>query len=236
MIDVRPLTKHSEYFDAVQLQRLIWNWQDVDLIPVRFFVVAREIGGQLFGAFDGNAMVAFLMAVPGVTPKNNVYLHSHMLGVMPEYRNAGVGGMLKIAQKNDALARGIDVIEWTFDPLELKNAYFNLEKLGAIVRAYSPNHYGSTSSVLQAGLPTDRCVAEWHVRAPRLLGEIVTRIGVPAEIAEIKRTDAARAKEIQTHIRERFQECFAAGLAVVGFDRSEAYGTYLLARDTSAEP
>lgn len=235
MIDIRPLIKHSEYYEAVHLQRLIWSWQEVDLIPVRFFVVAREIGGQIFGAYDGDSMSGFLLAVPGVTPKNKVYLHSHMLGVLPEYRNTGTGHMLKIAQKNDALARGIDLVEWTFDPLELKNAYFNLEKLGAIVRAYSPNHYGTTSSTLQAGLPTDRCVAEWYVRAPRFAGEIVTRIAVTNEIAEIKRTDASRAKEIQRHVRERFQECFANGLAVVGFERTESYGNYLLARVSPPE-
>ncbi|MEQ1947834.1 MAG: GNAT family N-acetyltransferase [Bryobacteraceae bacterium] len=230
MIEIRPLIKHSEYFDAVQLQRLIWNWQDVDLIPVRFFVVAREIGGQLLGAFDGGAMVGFLMAVPGITAGGKIYLHSHMLGVMPEYRNAGAGRMLKIAQKNDALSRGIDLIEWTFDPLELKNAYFNLQRLGAVVRTYKPNHYGMTTSVLQAGLPTDRCVVEWHLRAPRFEGDIVTRIPVPLEIGEIKRTEPARAKEIQTRVRERFEECFSSGLAAVGFEKTDGFGNYLMAR------
>ncbi|MEQ1883849.1 MAG: GNAT family N-acetyltransferase [Bryobacteraceae bacterium] len=235
MIEIRPLTKHSEFFDAVQMQRLIWNWQDLDLIPVRFFVVAREIGGQLLGAFDGGSMVGFLMAVPGVTRHGETYLHSHMLGVMPEYRNAGAGRMLKIAQKNDALSRGIDLVEWTFDPLELKNAYFNLQRLGAVVRAYKPNHYGMTSSVLQAGLPTDRCVAEWHLRVPRFEGDIVTRIPVPIEINEIKRTDPARAKEIQTRVRERFEECFASGLIAVGFEKTEGHGNYLLANCKASE-
>ena len=235
MIEIRALTKHSEYFDAVQLQRLIWNWQDVDLIPVRFFVVASEIGGQILGAFDGDFMAGFLLAVPGLTPQAKVFLHSHMLGVLPEYRNSGAGRMLKLAQKDDALARGIDLVEWTFDPLELKNAYFNIEKLGVLVRAYRPNHYGVTSSALQAGLPTDRCVAEWHLREPRRRGEVLTRIAVPSEIAEIKRTAPARAKEIQTRVRERFQECFAAGLAVTGFERAADYGTYLFAQVEAPE-
>jgi len=234
-MEVRPLSKHSEYFDAVHLQRLIWHWQDLDLIPVRFFVVAREIGGQVLGAFDGDSMAGFLLAVPGVNPRARIFLHSHMLGVLPEYRNTGAGTMLKMAQKDDALARGIDLVEWTFDPLELKNAYFNIEKLGAVVRAYLPNHYGITTSALQAGLPTDRCVAEWHLREPRSGGEVVTRIAVPSEIPEIKRTNPGRAKEIQTHVRERFQESFESGLAVTGFQRSDDYGTYLLSRHDAPE-
>ncbi len=142
---------------------MIWGWQDMDILPVRFFVVARDIGGQLLGAFDDNFMCGFCVAIPGVHPGAPPYLHSHMLGVLPEYRNAGAGRMLKLAQREDALARGFELVEWTFDPLELKNAYFNIEKLGAVIRQYLPNHYGITTSSLGGGLPTDRCLAEWHL-------------------------------------------------------------------------
>ncbi len=90
-----------------------------------------------------------------------------MLGVVDDYRNAGVGRRLKLAQREEALARGIDLVEWTFDPLEIKNAFFNIERLGAIVRRYVQNQYGITASPLHGGLPTDRCVAEWWLRSPR---------------------------------------------------------------------
>src|SRR6202012_2433270 len=96
------------------------------------------------------------------------YLHSHMLAVLPEYRNAGLGRRLKLAQRDDALSRGFDLMEWTFDPLEIKNAYFNLERLGAIARRYNVNQYGITSSPLQGGLPTDRLVAEWWLKSKRV--------------------------------------------------------------------
>ena len=130
MITVRSLTGHHEYADAVILQRIIWGWTDLDILPVRFFVVAASIGGQVFGAFDDGFMCGFCLAIPGVRADGSVYLHSHMLGVLPEYRNTGLGLQLKLAQKEDALKRGIGHVEWTFDPLDLKNAYFNNTIIG----------------------------------------------------------------------------------------------------------
>ncbi len=113
-------------------------------------------------------MIGFCMAIPGLKAGGKTYLHSHMLGVLPDYRNSGVGRTLKLMQRDDALGRGIDLIEWTFDPLEIKNAFFNMERLGAIVRRYVPNQYGTTSSPLHGGLPTDRCIAEWWIASPRV--------------------------------------------------------------------
>ena len=161
MITIRALTTHPEFNAAVRLQQEIWGFDEIELLPVRLFVVATKIGGQAFGAYDGERMVGFCLAIPGLKPGGKYYLHSHMLGVRREYRNAGVGRMLKLRQREDALSRGIDLIEWTFDPLEIKNAYFNMERLGAIVRRYVLNQYGTTSSHLHGGLPTDRCTAEW---------------------------------------------------------------------------
>jgi predicted GNAT superfamily acetyltransferase len=198
--------------EAVALQKTIWGFEDADLLPFRMFVVATKIGGQLLGAFDGGRMIAFCVAIPGLKPDGKVYLHSHMLGVLPEYRNAGVGRQLKLRQRDDALARGIDLIEWTFDPLDLKNAWFNIERLGAVVRRYLRNQYGVSSSALHGGLPTDRLVAEWWIRKPRERVEVVERIQVPADIAD------ARAK--QAEIADRFEQCFARGLTVVGVENA----------------
>ena len=117
------------------------------------FVVASKVGGQVFGAFEGGQMIGFLVAIPGILPDGRPYLHSHMLGVQPEYRDRGVGRRLKLAQREDALERGIELVEWTFDPLELKNAYFNIERLGAIVRRYVDNQYGVTAARCTAGCP-----------------------------------------------------------------------------------
>ena len=228
MTVIRPLAGRHEFADAVQLQRMIWGWEDLDILPVRFFVVASSIGGQVLGAFDADFLCGFCLAIPGVKPDGSLHLHSHMLGVLPEYRDTGVGLKLKLAQKEDALARGIRRVEWTFDPLDLKNAYFNIEKLGAVVRVYSPNHYGMTTSRLQAGLPTDRCIADWDLtRKKEPGGEVLARIPVPAEIARLRQTDPEEARGIQQHVGRLFQQYLATGLAATGFERSPEFGTYL---------
>jgi predicted GNAT superfamily acetyltransferase len=240
MIEVRRLTTHADFVEAVRLQQVIWGFADIELLPVRLFVVASKIGGHSFGAFDGKRMAGFCLAIPGIKPGGHSYLHSHMLGVLPEYRDAGLGRKLKLAQRDEALSLGIDLIEWTFDPLEIKNAYFNMERLGAIVRRYVPNQYGTTSSHLHGGLPTDRCVAEWWVGTPRVeaiisgkpfdRGGIGERIEVPAAIAEWRTSDPKKARGIQIHISEQFTSCFGRGLAVVGFEKSAEAGTYLLGK------
>ncbi|HWZ30869.1 MAG TPA: GNAT family N-acetyltransferase [Bryobacteraceae bacterium] len=237
MIEIRALHNHDEFVEAVRLQQLIWGFEEVELLPVRLFVTATKVGGQAFGAFDGGNMVGFCLAIPGIKAKDKPYLHSHMLGVLKDYRDAGVGRMLKLEQRREALSRGIELMEWTFDPLEIKNAYFNMERLGAIVRRFVLNQYGTTSSKLHAGLPTDRCIAEWWLASPRVKSilageklpqsEIVARISVPSDIYTIKETDPTRAREIQKRVSDQFLQHFSKGLAVTGFERTQESGTYL---------
>jgi len=128
-ISIHDLKTEDEYRELVHVQEVIWGFSHIDLLHVRFFVVAAKIGGQVFGAYDEGRMVAFCLAIPGLKPGNKPYLHSHMLGVLPEYRDSGLGRRLKLHQREDALARGLTLIEWTFDPLETKNAYFNIERI-----------------------------------------------------------------------------------------------------------
>ena len=243
-IQVRELSGIAEFREAVQVQKTIWGFDEIDLLPVRLFVVGSKIGGQVFGAFDlerpaaKGQMVAFLLAIPGVKPGGKAYLHSHMLGVLEAYRNLGLGRMLKLAQRDQALERGFDLLEWTFDPLELKNAFFNIERLGAVVRRFVFNQYGTTSSLLHGGLPTDRCIAEWYIDSPRARAltagqpfehaKITARIEIPADIGEIRQRDPQRAREIQAAAGEQFARHFRDGLAVIGFQRSPEAGTYLL--------
>ncbi len=240
MIGIRPLSHHSDFHEAVKLQQEIWGFTDVELLPVRLFVVATKVGGQAFGAFDGERMIGFCLAIPGLKPGGGYYLHSHMLGVLPEYRDARVGRRLKIEQRKDALARGIELIEWTFDPLEIKNAFFNMARLGAIVRRFLPNQYGTTTSHLHGGLPTDRLVAEWWIASPRAQAAvddsefprsaIEARIAVPADIAAIRSDNPARARAIQGDIGNQFVEYFGKGLAVIGFERNANAGVYLIGK------
>ena len=237
MIEFRQLHKLDEFADVLRLQQVIWGFADTELLPIRFLVVVSKVGGHVFGAYDGAEMVGFCFAIPGVKPGRMPYLHSHMLGVLPAYHNAGIGRRLKLQQREEALSRGIQLIEWTFDPLELKNAFLNIEKLGAIVRRYYLNQYGTTSSPLHGGLPTDRCICEWWLDSPRvrsiLAGETVARspqerISYPADIARIRSEDNGRARQIQQANADRFLRAFEDGLAVTGFARDENEGTYLL--------
>ncbi len=248
-IEIKRLTHPDQFKDAVELQTTIWGFDDVDLLPVRFFIVVTRIGGQAFGAYDGDRMIAFCIAIPGLKRPTleadaQTYLHSHMLGVLPEYRNSGLGRILKLKQREEALAQGVHLIEWTFDPLELKNAHFNIESLGCIVRRYVRNQYGISSSRLQAGLPTDRCTAEWWIatdwvasaieRRERHRPPILARISIPQDIARLKKEDPQAARMIQAEASAQFLVNFENGLAVVGFEKSETAGTYLFGKWTHA--
>jgi predicted GNAT superfamily acetyltransferase len=227
---------------CVALQKEVWNFTDAELIPLRMFVVADKVGGQVMGAFEGNVMVGFALSVPG-TRTGHVYLHSHMLAVRKDHRNSGLGRRLKLLQREDALARGIELIEWTFDPLEIKNAYLNLEKLGAIARRYTINQYGITSSPLQGGLPSDRLIAEWWLKSKRVetllaTGKNPTFVGesgieVPAQIYDWKAAPETRGKaqQVQERNREQFLRAFSKDLAVLGYERdAQGNGKFLLGR------
>jgi predicted GNAT superfamily acetyltransferase len=242
-----PLHTLDQFQGCVDLQLAVWGYSDGDLIPRRMFLLADRIGGQVLGAFDGEKIVGFAMALPGFRA-GQPYLHSHMLAVLPEYRDLGLGRRLKLAQRDDAIARGFELMEWTFDPLEIKNAHLNIARLGAICRRYYPDFYGPSSSPLQGGLPTDRLYAEWWLRSPRvlrILGEsaeqgsappddssrVMADIVVPHQLNAWKQSPGTRdrALEVQRSNREALQAAFNRGLAVVGYRReSNGDGHFLL--------
>ena len=251
---IRKCHSLDEMSACVALQKEVWNFSDAELIPLRMFVVAGKIGGQVIGGFDDGKMVAFAFSLPGVRGGRS-YLHSQMLAVRREYRNAGLGRQIKLLQRQDALAQGFELIEWTFDPLEIKNSYLNIERLGAIARRYNVNQYGITSSPLQGGLPSDRLVAEWWLKSKRVENllqslsdhpakstwgqpsphafETLKTIPVPAEIYDWKASPAtrARAAEVQESNRRDFLQAFSDGLAVLGYERDQqGNGKFLLGR------
>lgn len=227
---------------AFALHKEVWRFSDAELVPVRLFVVANKIGGQVVGAFDEGELVGFALAIPGMR-NGHSYLHSQMLAVRQRYRNGGLGRRLKLFQREDALARGFELMEWTFDPLEIKNAYLNIEKLGAIARRYNVNQYGFTTSPLQGGLPSDRLVAEWWMKSGRVekvlsgvrvpVSSSPVRISVPAEIYEWKASGATRTRalEVQESIRNQFTKTFSQGLSVLGYERdTKGNGTFLMGK------
>jgi len=239
-VTIRKCEALEEMQACFALQKEVWAFSDADLVPVRLFVVANKVGGHVIGAFDGKDLVGFALAIPGIRHGHS-YLHSQMLAVRQQYRNGGLGRRLKLYQRDDALARGFELMEWTFDPLEIKNAYLNIEKLGAIARRYNVNQYGITTSPLQGGLPTDRLVAEWWMKSRRLTALLNggrrpdfnprASIAVPAEIYDWKSSAATRprALEVQTKNREQFNIAFAEGLVVLGYERNgDGNGRFLL--------
>src|ERR1035437_116761 len=235
MIEIRSCEGFDELEACVQLQIETWGYDESDVIPRKTFLIAQSIGGQVMGAFDSEiadqpgsglakSLVGFVFSLPGLkTGKGapRAYLHSHMLAVREAYRNRGLGTLLKLEQRREALSRGIRYMEWTFDPLEIKNAFLNIHRLGAIVRSYRVDFYGVSSSRLQAGLPTDRLVAEWRLDSLRteavLEGRpipaqlIEERIQVPAQIYEWKTSKAGReqALDLQLENRRKFQQAFS---------------------------
>src|ERR1700761_2776017 len=197
MIVIRECRGFEELQACVDLQIEVWGYSDGDVIPKRVFLVAQKIGGQVIGAFDtalpgapadgdAGSLIGFAFSLPGAKTgaksRNGMpepYLHSHMLAVREGYRNQKIGARLKLAQREDALKRGFTRMEWTFDPVEIKNAFLNIHKLGAVVRNYEENFYGVSSSRLQGGLQTDRLLAEWWIATPRVEAAIQGRAPEP---------------------------------------------------------
>ena len=234
-IEVRHCRSLAEFEEGSRLERAIWS-ADI-CVPTPLFVVARHTGGQVLGAFDGGKMVGLTLALAGFRGGLQ-FLHSHMTAVLPEYQNRGVGRRLKLFQRQDALKRGIGLIEWTFDPLELKNAHFNLVRLGAVARRYIPDCYGITESPQHAGLPTDRLVAEWWVDSVRvkeiLAGNMppmnprAERIGVDANISELKIRDRASGVRVQALTRQRFLKLFSKEYVATAVEKRDETVDYLL--------
>jgi predicted GNAT superfamily acetyltransferase len=235
-IEIRHCESMDEYKACVRLESITWG---IDTpVPTSMFVVAHHTGGQVLGAFSDGKMIGFTMAVAGVRGRRP-FLHSHMTAVLPDYRDKGVGRRLKLFQRQDALKRSIQLVEWTFDPLELKNAHFNLVRLGAVARRFIPNCYGITESALHAGLPTDRLVAEWWLDSDRVKNILAdnaipskdnaARIALPANLADMKAKDRDAGARIQGVARDQFQKYFAEGYAATGIERrDDATSEYIL--------
>jgi predicted GNAT superfamily acetyltransferase len=229
----------EEFEACVRLERAVWKSADIDVVPIPLFVVAAETGGQVLGAFHGNDLVGFTMAIAGCRDREP-FLHSHMTAVRDAYRDRGIGRQLKLFQRADALACGISLVEWTFDPLIAKNAHFNFMRLGAVARRYVPNAYGITTSPLHGGLPTDRLVAEWHLRSQRVrlvlagkrpaaaFANTAVRISIPDNLEALKATDPARAAQIQSEIRAQFIRWLAKKYAATAVAPGPSGTDYIL--------
>ena len=205
-IQIRDLTTIDEFRQVVALEQAIWGYTDQgDLVTVPVFIFTVHRGATLIGAFDATGrMVGFAYAVIGMKDGRSMQW-SHMAGVLPEFRG-GLGYRLKLAQRERALAQGLDLIEWTFDPLQAMNAHFNFAKLGGVAEEYAANFYGESTSALHRGTPTDRLVVSWKIAEPHVIRRLEQppglRAGVGARAHEVLEAPVVNTTRIDGTWRE----------------------------------
>jgi predicted GNAT superfamily acetyltransferase len=243
-IQLRECTTLDDLAACVELQRDVFALPEIEISPVRHFVVTKNAGGFSLGAFRGEDLVGFVLSVPAFLRGEKAF-YSHMTAVRVDFQGSGIGARLKWAQRTRALELGVKFIKWTFEPVKARNAFFNLEKLGAIVTEYHENFYGtdySTAPEAKIGLASDRLFAEWHLESEKVVtlaegktfsngGAPAALIVVPADWSDLVKRDAAAALAEQLRIREEFNTAFAAGMVGRGFARGEDRPYYVLYRD-----
>ncbi len=177
-IEIRPIQTHAEYRAVEQLQREVWGLEEVEIVPDHLLLTAQKNGGLVLGAFDvppggeSERLVGFVFGFLGLSPDGRVKHCSHIAGVAPAYQNQNLGYRLKLAQREHVLAQGLDLITWTFDPLESRNAALNFHKLGATCRTYLRDLYGSMRDALNVDLPSDRLQVDWHIASAHVANRL----------------------------------------------------------------
>lgn len=241
---IREIETFDDIEACIELQRTTWGLPDVDLTPARLFVMARWTGTPPIGAFDATGrLLGFLHMLPsrfGGTPS----YYSHMLAVAESHRDLGVGYALKLEQRRRALADNVSLVVWTFDPLQSRNAHFNINKLGAVVRRYVVNFYGERhASVFDAGIGSDRVFAEWRVGSDRVRRALdgerrhglddLPYVEIPTDFASVKRADVEGAVRWRHRSRAEFQKRLGDGLVAIAIERDDARGTsrYIFERE-----
>lgn len=251
-IVIRECTSIDEFDRCTRLQREIFGLPDLEISPRRHLIVSRQAGGWTLGAFvtqgDEERLVGFVHHLAAVRG-NEIFGYSHMMAVAHEYQNQGVGARLKWSQRKWAIEEGRSFIKWTWDPMQARNAHFNLNRLGVTVTAYAENFYGRDYPGTQPELPgidSDRLFADWQLQSTRVI-ELANGSGlqvsanpdaaiqIPAEWSTLIKQNPAKAKHEQLRVRQEFQNAFAAGLVCAGFERSPESPRYLLYKAAALE-
>jgi len=251
-VEIRLVRSQEEFAACEVMSREIWGAAERNVVPRELLLTIQLNGGLVHGAFaPDRRLVGFCFAFLG-RRDGQLRLCSHQLGVIPELRGGGIGIALKEAQRDDALRLGYELVTWTFDPLEARNAYINLHRLGCIARLYDRNHYGAMEDELNRGLPSDRFEVEWWLRRPKATPTthdpvVILEVGrhgeprrvgtnvspgrtaliwIPADIQVVKRQSLELALAWRMESRAAFEAALAAGLVAVDFQRQ---GVYLMA-------
>ena len=242
-IQIRECVTLDELSSCVDLQREVFALPDIEISPVRHLIVSKSAGGFILGAFADSELVGFVLSVPAVIRGAHAF-YSHMTAVKETFQSSGIGASLKWAQRDEALCRGVKIVKWTFEPWKARNAYFNLEKLGAIVSEYHPNFYGVDYTTASTGevpiaLASDRLFAEWHLESDKVkslaagesyseMNDPSTEIAVTPDWSNLVADDPVAAITEQERLKREFEAAFAHGLIGRGFVRDDASPKYLL--------
>lgn len=230
---IRLCASLSHFSACLQMQREVWQFADLDITPLRSFVITKNSGGFTLGAFSvaDEKLLGFSHALAAFDEQNQPYYYSHMLAVDPVFQNSGLGLKLKFAQRDYALQRDIGLMVWTFDPLQSRNAHLNINKLGGVIRKYQVDYYGNySSSTLHRGLDTDRLLVEWWLDSERVksiaesnlrpeVSSPVTRVAIPFDLEKLKTRNLEAAHTWQLQVRQSFQTHLKNDLFCAGFER-----------------
>jgi predicted GNAT superfamily acetyltransferase len=233
---IRVCNSFEDYEQCMELQRTVWHLKDIDVTPLRIYVISQNAGGFTLGAFSSEGrLVGFLHTLPAISQERDLNYYSHMLAVIPELQNSGLGRELKLYQRQRAIENKIRYIKWTFDPLQSRNAHLNINKLGCIIRHYKVNFYSSSmGSVFDANVESDRLMAEWWISSRRVeaaingsspaLPEGAPFVEVPYDIGAIRASDLEEGRKWRYQVREEFQKMFERGLVCTAFERGRDGG------------
>ena len=256
-IVIRECTSINEFDSCIGLQREVFGLPDLEISPRRHLIVSRQAGGWTLGAFvpQGNdeRLVGFVHHLAAVRA-NEIFGYSHMMAVAPDYQNKGVGARLKWSQRKRAIEEGRSLIKWTWDPMQARNAHFNLNRLGVTVTSYAENFYGTDYVTIPAlkesetpgsppmvprGIDSDRLFANWQLQSRRVIdlarssvAGVMTNpaavIHIPADWSKLIKQNSDGAKQEQLRVRQEFQNAFAAGMVCAAFERNSERPAYLL--------
>ncbi|HEX8399751.1 MAG TPA: GNAT family N-acetyltransferase [Pyrinomonadaceae bacterium] len=246
-IKIREVSGVKEFNLCIELQRAAFKLPDLEISPLRHFIVTNSCGGFTLGAFVKDELVGFVHHLAAVR-NGEIIGYSHMAAISPDFQNAGIGARLKWAQREKALSQGVRFIKWTFEPMLPRNAHFNLNRLGATISTYAENYYGTDYHVnfesfdKPVGLDSDRLFASWqldservecfeHGEIPEIKSEITRIIEIPANWSALVKNEPNKAREEQLRVRAEFQTAFADNLICAKFERGAEISRYLLYRN-----
>lgn len=235
-VSIRELPGVSEQAAAIRLLTDIWKrTPENPPVPPELLRAMSKAGNYIAGAYDGDVLIGVAIAFH-MNPERHA-LHSHIAGISPAHVGRSVGFALKQHQRAWALAQGIDTIEWTYDPLVARNAYFNIAKLGAQAEEYLANFYGEIADGVNNDDETDRILVVWHLRSPQAIacaagvpldadsGQDEVRVAVPTDVEKLRLVDRAAAQQWRRRVRDQLTELLDAGGQIIGFDRTGADST-----------